>query len=73
MKRRIIMSLSSGLLLIALFNHNLLMQADTLRLDIAHTNSNVVLTWTNAGVALENSLVLTGAWNEVTGDRKSVV
>jgi RHS repeat-associated protein len=37
-----------------------------LRLDIARTNSNVVLIWTNGGVALETSLVLTGAWNELT-------
>ncbi len=56
------------LLLLAALGHGLHSQADVLRLDIARTNSNVVLTWTNNGVALESALVLTGgAWNEITG------
>ena len=55
-----------GVLLIAVFGRSLWSHADEpLRLDIAHTNSNVVLTWTNTGVALENSLVLTSAWSEL--------
>src|ERR1039458_9450200 len=41
--------------------------ADTLHLDIARTNSNVVLTWTNLNAALESSLLLPGLWNTVTG------
>jgi RHS repeat-associated protein len=41
--------------------------ADTLHLYIARTNSNVVLTWTNAAAALESSLMLPGAWSVVTG------
>src|ERR1035441_8614649 len=40
---------------------------DTLYLEIARTNSNVVLTWTNAGAALESSPVLPGAWSQLTG------
>src|SRR5882724_11626847 len=57
-----------AVLLIGMFSQRLRGQSnDLLRLDIAHTNSNVVLTWTNAAVALESSLALTGAWSEVTG------
>src|SRR5262245_53428189 len=41
--------------------------ADILRLDIVRTDSNVVLIWTNAGVALESSLVMTGNWFQVVG------
>jgi RHS repeat-associated protein len=60
--------LPGGVLLIALFGHGLRTQADIiLRLDIARTNSNVVLTWTNADAALESSPVLPGAWSELTG------
>jgi RHS repeat-associated protein len=39
---------------------------DVLRLDVAHTNSNVVLTWPNAAAKLESSLTLVGPWIEVT-------
>src|ERR1039458_9536634 len=57
-----------GVLLIAMFGHGLRTQADIiLRLDIARTNSNVVLTWTNAEATLESSPVLPGAWIDVTG------
>ena len=60
------LSLLGAVLLIAMFGHALRSQAD-LRLDIARTNSNLVLTWTNTGAALESSLVLPGAWSEITG------
>src|SRR6266568_6980217 len=36
-------------------------------LDITRTNPGVRLSWTNAAVALETSLTVTGAWLEVTG------
>jgi hypothetical protein len=39
----------------------------TLQLNIARTNSNVVLTWTNTGVALESAPTLPGTWSVVTG------
>ena len=40
---------------------------ELLHLDIARTNSNLVVTWTNSGVALESALIVTGAWMELTG------
>ena len=40
---------------------------EVLRLDIARSNSNVVVTWTNVGALLETSLLLTGGWTELTG------
>jgi YD repeat-containing protein len=67
MKMRFILLLC-GVLLMAMFGRGLRSRADdTLRLNIARTNSNVVLTWTNVAAALESSLVLPGAWSEVTG------
>ena len=41
--------------------------AEVLHLDIARSNLNVVVTWTNIGAALETSFLLTGGWNELTG------
>jgi len=38
-----------------------------LLLQIAHSGSNTLLTWTNPAAALEHSLALANAWNEVTG------
>src|SRR5882724_11332433 len=67
MKTRFIYLLRKALV-VALFGLSFQSQADgILRLDIARTNSSVVLTWTNTGVVLESSLVLSGAWSEVTG------
>jgi len=67
MKRRFI-SLLRKALVMALFGLSFQSQADgILRLDIARTNSSVVLAWTNTGVVLESSLVLSGAWSEVAG------
>src|SRR5437588_3172428 len=67
MKTRFVLLLC-GLLLLSMFGYVLQSQADgILRLDITRTNSNVVLTWTNAAAALESSLALTGAWSEITG------
>jgi len=38
-----------------------------LRLEITPSGTNALLIWSNSAAALEQSLVLTGAWNEVTG------
>src|SRR6516225_2425853 len=50
-------------------NRELSAHADQpLILSIAKTNAGqVVVTWTNAGVALEQSPLLPGSWNEITG------
>lgn len=62
------LSLLGAALLIAVLGYSFRNQADDgLQLNIARTNSNVTLTWTNTGAALESSLLLTGVWNEITG------
>src|ERR1017187_7779900 len=66
MKTRFILLLG-GVLLLALFGRVLRSQADIFQIGIARTNANVVLTWTNTGVALESTLVLPGPWSVVTG------
>src|ERR1035441_9694865 len=67
MKTRSILLLG-GVLLIAMFGRGLRSHADnTLHLGIARTNSNVVLTWTNAAATLESSPLLPGARLDVTG------
>jgi len=56
------------ILLGAVLPHPQQVRADeVIQLDIARTNAQVLLTWTNAGVALESALVITGSWNELTG------
>ena len=65
---RFLRATSLGFAWLAVTAHGPPARADeVLRLDIAHTNFNLVLTWTNVGAALESALVVTGAWNELTG------
>ncbi len=66
MKTRLFLFLSGGLLL-AVLGYGLRSQADPLHLDIARTNANVVITWTNLNAALESAPTLPGTWNVVTG------
>ena len=56
-----------GLLFLAVLGRGLLSQADPLHLDIAQTNANVVITWTNSGAVLQSANVLPGPWSVVTG------
>lgn len=56
-----------GILFLAVLGRGLRSQADPLRLDIARTNANVVITWTNTGALLETSDGLPGTWSVVTG------
>ena len=67
MKKRFIILLCS-LLLLALLGRTLRSQpANTFQLGIAHTNANIILTWTNPGVTLQTAPQVTGAWSLVTG------